>query len=337
MKMKRELRKKLLALGLLLLSLFLLAGLFLWVEAYYRQRSERAGALSGSQEPADEEILYFQGESYRPKDKLSTFLVIGVDTLGEAAGSGSYNNGGQADFLLLAIFDHREESYSLLHLNRDTMTAMDVLGVTGEKAGTVTAQLALSHTYGDGMEESCQNTVRAVSSLLYGIHVEKYLSMTMDGVVCLNDYIGGVPITMTEDCTAVDPRLTAGATVTFDGELALQFIRARSSMPDSSNLARMERQKLYLEALYNKLYRSGAEGVDEQQLAGAYSAAAPYLVTDATLSELSRLADWAARYTYAGLLSPEGEAVQGEEYIEFYPDEEKLRELVVELFYTRAS
>ena len=38
-------------------------------------------------------------------------------------------------------------------------------------------------------------------------------------------------------------------------------------------------------------------------------------------------------YTVAGFVSPEGKNVLGEKYYEFYPDEEKLDELILRLFY----
>ena len=48
-----------------------------------------------------------------------------------------------------------------IQLNRDTMTEIQILGVNGEPAVTMTGQLALAHTYGSGEEDSCENTVLA--------------------------------------------------------------------------------------------------------------------------------------------------------------------------------
>ena len=45
------------------------------------------------------------------------------------------------------------------------MTPMDVFDKNGLYAGRQTVQIALSHAYGEGMEESCENTVKAVSEL----------------------------------------------------------------------------------------------------------------------------------------------------------------------------
>ena len=45
----------------------------------------------------------------------------------------------------------------------------------------MTGQLALAHTYGSGEEDSCENTVLAVENLLYGVGIDHYVSLTMDG------------------------------------------------------------------------------------------------------------------------------------------------------------
>ena len=48
------------------------------------------------------------------------------------------------------------------------MTDIDVLDMDGQPTkGTANAQIALAHAYGDGLEVSCENTVRAVEHLMY--------------------------------------------------------------------------------------------------------------------------------------------------------------------------
>lgn len=42
------------------------------------------------------------------------------------------------------------------------------------------------------MEQSCENTVDAVSNMLYGIQIEGYLCLNMDSIKVLNHLAGGV-------------------------------------------------------------------------------------------------------------------------------------------------
>jgi hypothetical protein len=64
-----------------------------------------------------------------------------------------------------------------------------------------------------------------------------------------------------------------------------------------------------------------------------YADVKPYLVTDCSPKTVSTLLSKYASYTLGEVVSPAGENVMGEEYFEFYVDEENLKELVLHLFY----
>ncbi len=289
------------------------------------------GALETQKEM---KTVYLNGEPYLPRKDISTFLIIGVDKLGQAVSSGSYNNTDQADFLLLVVLDNKAETYKFFHINRDTMTQFDVLGVTGTKAGVRTAQIALSHTYGNGLKLSCENTVKAVSDFLYGIHIDHYASLTMSAVPVLNDYIGGVEITFEDDYSEIDPRFVPGATVILEGETALGFIRARSSLSDSSNTSRMKRQQLYLTALINTL---ADKNTSTGFMYDAYEKAEPYMVTDCDAIAFNNIFNRIKTYEFDGVCSPEGEARVGSEFMEFYINKEKLETLISGIFYDKSN
>ena len=59
------------------------------------------------------------------------------------------------------------------------------------------------------------------------------------------------------------------------------------------------------------------------------------MVTDIGVDEISYLASQAAGYHFSeeSLRSLQGATVQGEIYEEFYPDEQALYELILEVFY----
>lgn len=70
---------------------------------------------------------------------------------------------------------------------------------------------------------------------------------------------------------------------------------------------------------------------DDSFVVDLYGAVADYLVTDCELDTLAELSESLADYTLEGFISPEGENVK-KELIEFYPDEQKLQQLVIDLF-----
>lgn len=58
--------------------------------------------------------------------------------------------------------------------------------------------------------------------LLYGVEIDHYISLMMDGVAVLNDLAGGVTLKVMDDFGAFDPALVQGETVTLRGEQALK-------------------------------------------------------------------------------------------------------------------
>ncbi len=276
--------------------------------------------------------LEYQGETYLINPRVQTTLIIGLDTFEDGTNRPeSYNNNQQADFLLLLVFDEDTKTSRALHINRDTMAEMNVLGVTGQPLYTTVRQIALSHTYGSGNADSCRNVASAVSRLLGDIRIDHYLSVTMDGVQVLNDAVGGVTVEVIGDLTSVDPALREGETVTLRGDQALTYVRSRYGVQDGTNLSRMERQRQYLTELYSSMMR--AVEADDSFSMNVADDLWRYVVTDYSVNQLESLFETFGEYEYKGIRSIQGEAVKGESYIEFMPDEEDLLLARIELFY----
>ena len=270
------------------------------------------------------------GVEYFPRQDMTVLMVMGIDQTGEVKDSGSYNNPGAVDAVMLLIFTEKDKCVRVLTLNRDTMVEMPVLGVGGKPAGTSYGQLALSHTYGNGLEESCENTKDTVSELLYGLYIDYYVSMNMDAISIINDAVGGVPVTVTDDFSAIDPTITMGE-MTLHGQQAATYVRSRSGVRDELNISRMERQKDYIDGFLSVLKDKTA--TDSSFILNAYEDTAPYMVTDCSSTVWSSMLDRYQDYTLAEVISPEGENVVGEKYMEFYLDEDALDDVILRLFY----
>jgi LCP family protein required for cell wall assembly len=277
--------------------------------------------------------LKYNGNEYVFNEDVDTFLVMGLDKFEGDIKSDAYTNDRQADFLMLFVFDNVSKKCTALHINRDTMADVNKLDVTGFKVvGTINQQIALAHIYGDGDKTSCRNTADAVSKLLKNIKIDHYISVTMDTVPVFNDLVGGVEVTVTEDFSGLDDTLVKGEKVTLMGEHALNYVRTRKGLEDSSNSTRMERQKQYLEALYNKTMQCIES--DDEFVVNASLAISDYIVSDRSVTQLQEIMEKASSYEFAGIMSLEGESRMGEKFIEFYPDEELLMKTVVDLFFT---
>lgn len=274
------------------------------------------------------EYVEHGGAYYRRRTDVNAVLLMGVDQFSADVTPGAYNNEQCADFLVLAVFDHAAQRTTLLQISRDTMAEVTILGIGGKKTGTVRQQIALSHTYGTGENDSCRNTVRAVSALFYNLPVEHYVCLTMDAVAIVNDAVGGVTVTVEEDLTALDPAFVPGATVCLSGEQALLYVHGREGLEDSTNASRMGRQKQYIAALAEMAGEIGISAAD------AAAELADCMHSNYSSSELERAYDTLLSYEHGDILDIKGSYSVGE-YMEFTPDEDALKAQLLSLFYKK--
>lgn len=270
------------------------------------------------------------GVEYFPRQDITVMLVMGIDEFGPMQSSGESYNPGAADMVTLLIFDEKNEQTRILCLNRDTMLNVSVLGINGRKAGSTFAQLAIAHTYGTGMEDSCENTRDTVSEFLYGITIDHYVSANMDAINLMNDAVDGVTVYVEDDFSAVDPTITKGE-VTLRGQQAINFVRTRKNLGDQLNISRMERHKAYASGFMDAFREKMDDG--EEFAISLYEQISPYIVTDCSMTVLTSMMERYADYEIVEIVSPEGKNIMGEKYFEFHVDEEKLDALILRLFY----
>ena len=170
---------KLKAVCVLLIVLIAVVGLYRagrWLEQHDAKPEPRGDY---QERKANEPVVTYNDTQYRQKKNITSILLMGID---HESGS----SGGQADFLQLLVIDDASKNVKRLVIDRDTMTPITVLGVLGNRSGIRTAQISLSHGFGDGKEQSCGLTAEAVSNLLLGAPVNYYLAMNLDGIATLN-------------------------------------------------------------------------------------------------------------------------------------------------------
>ncbi len=324
-------KRSLLLVGVL--AALILAGLlavYLWEQ--HELALERDSVVDESYVPSLRPVLQYEGQRYRMRDGIETYLVIGLDKFStEKLDPLDYVNDQQSDFLILLIADHDRKTLNALHINRDTMAEIQRYGLAGRKLKSFTGQLALAHTFGSGGRDSARYTTDAVSKLLYGVPMEHYSTLTLDAVPTLTDLVGGVPVYIEDDFSRVDPALARGTTVRLQGGQALSFIQARGAMNDASNLNRMARQRVYMQSLYEQL-RLNLDQDDSFALRLATELSGT-MVSDLDVTELAELAETWKEYSFAGIETVEGEAVLGDIYIEFYPDQDALQRQILRLMF----
>lgn len=282
-------------------------------------------------EPAATKTVIRDGVKYFPRQDITVVMVLGIDRYGPVQASGYHRNQGAADSVVLLIFDETAKDYTVLCLNRDTMLDMNTLGVRGEYAGTAYGQLALAHTYGNGVEDSCENVKKTLMNFLHGLTVDYYVAMNMDVLPILNDAVGGVTVTVRDDFSKVNPSITMGE-LKLQGNQVLDFVRTRKDVGDQKNVTRMERQREYMNSFLQAFTRKTEENGDfALQL---YDQIAPYIVTDCSVATLNSMLTRYEGFTLNDVVSPAGDNIVVDGYYQFHADAEKLDALVLDLFYS---
>ena len=293
---------------------------------------ENAGeALHGVEKQTE---LLRGDESAALKKHTETVLLLGIDRDG---GMPVYEkrvpfyNYNQADVIVLLCIDNDAKTVVPLQINRDTMMEVPWLDVLGNYGGTEFEQICLAYNSGSGLNDSCKNTVDTVRSLLFDAPVDHYLAFSMGGINTLNDLVGGVTVTITDDLTPVDPTLTKGSTVTLHGEQAENFIRARMALAEDTNTARMRRHRDYFQGFMTSARK--AFNSDSEFMLKAVEKLQSYMVTDLTAEAMSTLVSRLDTYDIGQILYADGELQLGE-YYEFYVDEDDLWRIVKEALCT---
>lgn len=277
--------------------------------------------------------IRYQGKIYAYNEDIRTFLFMGIDKNTDVKEMEEGTKGGQADALFLAVLNPHKESIQIVGINRNAMADIDVYDDQGMYVTTTTAQIAVQHGFGNGMEESCEYQVKAVSKLFYQLPLHGYAAVNMSAIPTINDAVGGVDVTVLEELTKADHTLVQGADVHLVGESAFWYVKYRDPSEFGSADKRLERQKQYLNALIAAAKQAAKK--DITVAVSLYQAISAQMVTNISLDEVIYLAPLAVNYQFdtENFYMLPGESVMGEQFEEFYVDEDALYEMILEIFY----
>ena len=279
-----------------------------------------------------EQLDYFtyNNINYKQNDDLQLILCVGLDSY-ENNIVDSYVNDELADCIVLLVLDKTNKTVLPIQINRDTMCDYHVLGIGGRITNDTFGQIALSHTYGTGDIDSLVNVKDAVSNLLCDIKIDYYMSLTMDAVAKINDKAGGVTVLVEDDFSSIDDTLIKDQQITLFGEHALTFVRSRQGLDDASNINRLNRQRVYLRALYDTCKDKVIN--DPDFVSNSLNSITEYIIANTNIYGLSDIGNTLLEYELLDAVQLKGEAKKGETYIEYYVDDEALKQFCINTFY----
>ena len=314
-------------------------------EGMRQLREQQAAVATADPSPTpilaqlDADWIDNEGRAWRYKDNVVTVLLMGVDYMWKSYHwkSGTTFNGGNADVLALAVLDLDKESLHVLYIPRDTMCDVMAVDQDGNYEDTIYTNISTAHSYGDGGELSCELTAQAVSNLLYGVHIDRYAAVNTDAINVINSQLGGVEITLDKDYTEIYHSLTEGSTVRLDNWLLQRMISFRDKREIDGAYDRGLRDLKILRAMFDQFKDMAKE--DPGLTLKMVKALEGYLSTNLTLDEISFLIQRVLRMPLGDglVVSLKGENRAGEQYVEFYPDEQWLHDYVAETFFVPAQ
>lgn len=274
---------------------------------------------------------------YAYNEEILTFLVMGIDKLSDVEEVAEGTDGGQADALFLAVLNPHNKRMKVIGINRNTMTDIDTYDENGDYVSTVRSQIAIQHGFGNGLEESCEYQKKAVENLFYQLPIHGYAAVNMSAIAKINDAVGGVEVTVPADLDGFTEEFTEGKQLHLWGENAFWFVKYRDTDVFGSADLRLERQKQYLDGFIGAAKQ--AVHKDVSVVIDLYQAVRPQMVTDISLDEAVYLAPVLAEYAFEQEdfhLLP-GETVMGDKFEEFYPDEDAMFEMILDIFYEKVQ
>ena len=290
--------------------------------------------------------ITYNGKKYRYNDNLINILVMGIDDYGLKGDKDTDANPYQADTIVLGTVDAVKTTVSFMSIPRDTVASIKVLDLNDEVATVKKGPIAIQHSFGTQGERTNEAVVDAVSNLLYSVPINRYVSVDITAIPDINDSLGGITVDIPEDLTKWNPKMKAG---TKDYLLlnkdAVIFVARRDTGIDDSAMGRMKRQVMYLKKLFPAVKARTAENITYP--IALYNSEADKVKTNLTIDEMTYLAKLLLDLELSDkdIVSVPGEMkriepgeIEDYEYeMGYIVDEDALKQLIVDRFYTPAE
>ncbi len=231
-------------------------------------------------------------QEIKVKEEFYNILLCGRDFLGSTT-----------DTMMVLSYDVKNNKVNILQILRDTCI-IDTSDENQERRVNSVFTYGYTRTKGktkDKIIGGMEAAERVVEDT-FGIVINRYIYVDLNGFKEIVDAVGGVGITIQQDMFYEDPGqdlyidLKAGYQV-LDGEKALDFVRFRSGYAEG-DLGRVDAQKIFFSAFIKKLLSVETVGKLPQLLNKVYD----YMVTDLTTNDCTYFIKYASRLSLDNIL-----------------------------------
>jgi len=246
-------------------------------------------------------------------------LIMGTDLVYDRITHKVISESGLTDTIILVRIDHLSQKLNMLSIPRDT--PVDIPGYG-------TRKINMAHLIGNA------ELAKYVVTKLTGIHIDNYITISPFSLIKLVDLIGGIRMYVDKDMQYIDKaghlyiNLKRGWQV-LDGAHAHDFLRYR--LDPLGDINRVQRQQIFLRTLFNKLRKPEAL----IRIPWIIGIAREHIKTDLSMREILQLGNFVRclrENDVRMLLFPGSFPEESEEVCYWYPDKEKIEEMLSEYF-----
>lgn len=293
--------------------------------------SEKKSEKIENDEINDYQYITVNNQEYKFNTDLKMILFLGIDAENK-------NELGQADTIQLLILNQKQKTMKMISLSRDIMTDIRIFSASGEDLGWKQQHLGLAYSYGKSTDNGCMLSIDAVSRMFGGIPIINYAAISMTSIEAMQNVVGTLSITLSEDYTKINSQWKKGKTIQLKAEDAEKFLRARDTDKDYSNTDRMRKHKVYIEAYVTQLKKLLKDDFNQviQKLYHLYEDT----VTNISLEEISVYAEMLMNYQIdfeQSFYTLEGKEQVGKYHDEVFIDQVQLEDLRLKLFYEESK
>ena len=263
---------------IIFLLIFLLLIIAAVVTVYTMHRNGQKATMAANYGENFQSSIFYNGVEYIYNTDITSVAFIGVDKRKFGLNDDLVEKVGQNDVNMVVAINTKTGKSDVIVLPRDTIVDVNKYSVDGDDMGIDPKQLCLAYSYGDGASTSCDNAIVSMQRILYGVPINTYVALNLDGIAALNDALGGITVTSPNDLKDIYKK---GEQVTLNGSEEERFIRGRESTL-KGDAERRERQIAYVKAYVSQAAERGLK--NPQLLMDVYNIGSEYTVTNLTLS-----------------------------------------------------
>ncbi|MGX4737323.1 LCP family protein [Kitasatospora griseola] len=219
-------------------------------------------------------------------------LLLGSDTRSDGnsdLGGGDEGVGHSDTAILLHVYADHKHAVGV-SIPRDTLVTIPPCRLADGRWTTARANQMFNSAFTigefkNGNPACTQNTVEELT----GLRVDHTLVVDFKGFASITQAVGGVDVCVPNDVDSYGIHLTKGRQ-TVAGQQAVDYVRARHGLGDSSDIGRMRRQQAFMSSLIKKVQ---GEGFDLTTLLPLADAATKSLTVDPDLGSPYKLTEFA--------------------------------------------